>query len=48
MNSRMNKAKEQISDLEDRILELTQTQSRQKAKLKKEKRKEKKYKGSIG
>ena len=43
MNSRMNNAEERISDLEDRIMEITQLEQKTETQMKK-KRKRKQYK----
>ena len=38
MNSRMNNAEEQISDLEDRIMEITQSGQQTESQIKKKKK----------
>ena len=47
LNSRVNNAEEQISDLEDRIMEITQSEQQAQGQMKKKKKK-KQYKRSIG
>ena len=46
MNSRMNNAEEWISDLEDRIMEITQLEQQTETQMKKKKRKQ--YKRHMG